>query len=379
LQVVTVRLDDGVLPARHREALARFLLRPAALDLLLHLLPALGLVQTLPNGLLKLDPEKVQPFLHGSPSDRLRQLAEAWRASREWNELLRLPGLHFEGQAWSNDPHSARQAILALLEAVPANQWWSLASFVAAVKDRQPDFQRPAGDYDSWYIRDAASQTYLRGFDHWDRVDGALVRHLIRHPLHWLGLVQLGDDGAAFRLTDYGAAFLGRSGWPEAGDAPTPLDFNAEGLIRLPAAGSAHDRFQLARISGWLPPEGADYVYRLTPASLARAVQKGITIPRILEFLQRAAGGAAAVETRPAWAALSGALRRWETRGGEAMLREAVVLKLSSAELLDLLRGTPAVRDYLGEAVGPAAVLVKPEHHAALRAALAQLGILADE
>ncbi len=60
------------------------------------------------------------------------------------------------------------------------------------------------------------------------------------------------------------------------------------------------------------------------------------------------------------------------------MLREAVVLKLSSAELLDLLRGTPAVRDYLGEAVGPAAVLVKQEHHAALRAALAQLGILAD-
>jgi hypothetical protein len=378
LQVVTVRLDDGALPPRHREALARFLHRPAALDLLLHLLQALGLAQALPNGALKLEPEKVQPFLRGAAPERTRHLAEAWRAAREWNELLQLPGLLFEGQSWSNDPRSARQAILALLAAVPAGQWWSLESFVAAVKDRQPDFQRPAGDYDSWYIRDAATQTYLRGFAHWDRVDGALVRHLIVAPLHWLGLVDVGEAAAAFRLTPCGAAFLGQAGWPEPEAAP-PLAFNAEGLIRFPAGGSAHDRFQLARISAWQPPEGADYLYRLTPASLARAVQKGITLPRILDFLQRAAGGPAAVEARPEWPSLSGALKRWETRGGEAVLREAVVLKLASVELLELLRGTPAVRDYLGEAVGPAAVLVRKDHLAPLRAALAHLGILTDD
>jgi hypothetical protein len=77
--------------------------------------------------------------------------------------------------------------------------------------------------------------------------------------------------------------------------------------------------------------------------------------------------------------ALTGAIQRWETRGSEAVLREAVVLKLANAELLDTLRGTPGLRDLLGEAVGPAAVLVKKDHFAEVRTALAALGILVDD
>jgi hypothetical protein len=379
LQVVGTRLEAGALPARHREALARFLRRPAALDLLLHLLQALGLVQAAPNAALKLEPEQVQPFLQAARPERIRRLAEAWRDSRDWNDLLHVPGLIFEGQAWRNDPVSARAAILALLRDVPGGTWWSLPSFVAAVHARQPDFQRPAGDYDSWYIRDAGTQTYLRGFANWDRVDGALVRYLIEGPLLWLGLADLDGAPRAFRLTPFGAALLGQAGWPEPEGEPPTLTFNAEGLMRLPASASGHDRFQLARISDWLPPDGDDYLFRLSPAALTRAAHKGITVPRILDFLQRAAGGPAAAQAQPAWEGLSGALRRWEGRGSEAVLREAAVLKLSNAELLDLLRGTPSVRDYLGEAVGPAAVLVKKDGLLALRAALAALGILVDE
>ena len=379
LQVVNVRLEAGQLPARHREALARFLRQPAALDWLLVLLQSLGLCTLSPHGPLKLEPDQVQPFLQAAPPERTRRLAAAWRAARDWNDLLQVPGLVFEGQSWRNDPLAAREALLALLAAVPAGEWWSLASFVAAVHDRQPDFQRPAGDYDSWYIRDAATQTYLRGFANWDRVDGALVRYLLEGPLHWLGLVELAGQPRAFRLTPTGAAFLDQAGWPEPEAAPLALTFNAEGLVRVPAAGSAHDRFQLARISDWLPPDGPDYLYRLTPAALARAAHKGITVARVLDFLQRAAGGLEAAQAQPAWSGLRGALQRWQTHGGEAVLRDAAVLKLASAELLEQLRGTPAMRDYLGEAVGPAAVLVRREHLAAVRKELAALGILVDD
>ena len=380
LQVVSVRLEAGALPARHRAALARFLRRPETLDFAVLLLQALGLCQAAPpNGPLKLEPAQVQPFLQAAPSERVRRLAEAWRDSRDWNDLLHLPGLLFEGQAWRNDPVTARQAILSLLADVPAGQWWSLDSFVAAVQERQPDFQRPAGDYDSWYIRDAVTQTYLRGFANWERVDGALVRWLIESPLRWLGLVETASPPPAFRLTPYGAACLGQAGWESGEAALASLTFNPEGLLHVPAAASAYDRFQLARISAWLPPAGPHYMYRLTPAALTRAAQKGITISRILDFLERAAGGPEVLAANPAWPVLSAALRRWETRGGEAVLRETVVLKLASAELLDTLRGAASIRDYLGEAVGPATVLVLKEHLAAVRAALAGMGILADE
>ena len=387
LQVTPVRPEAArSVPARHRESLADFLRQPAALDLGLHLLRQLGLVADSP---LKLDPVAVQPFLQAGSPERARRLAEAWRDSREWNDLLAVPGLVFEGAGWHNDPHGARSAILALLAAVPAGAWWSLDSFIQSVKERQPDFQRPAGDYDSWYIRDAAAGGYLRGFANWERVDGALVRWLIESPMAWLGLVETGPleeagdepaeagpPPAAFRLTPYGAALLGQAGWPEAPE-PAALEVAEPlGLVRAPAGATGHDRFQLARVSDWGRPEagpaGAVYPYRLTPGALKRAAQKGIPPGRIIGFLERAAAG------QPGLPPLLAALRRWEQHGPEVSLRQTVVLRLANPQLLDTLRAAPAVANLLGETLGPAAVMVRPDDVPALQSALAELGILAD-
>jgi hypothetical protein len=360
--------------------LASHLLAVPSLPLLLHLLRQLGL---LTGGLgrdpFKLDPEHVQPFLQAPPAERQRQLAEAWRDAPDWNDLLHVPGLAFEGTAWRNDPLAARQAILALLAGAPAGVWWSLPAFVSAVKERQPDFQRPAGDYASWYIRDAATGQYLRGFENWDHVDGALVAWVITHPMAWLGLVELAPHTApepGFRLTPAGAALLGQAGWDaDASEAaqPAALELFPDGLVRVPAEASAFHRFQVARISDWLAPgPGPVYGYRLTPSALGRAARKGISAARILAFLDSAA------PAHPALPALAAALQRWERRGPEAALRDVAVLRLASPDLLDRLRREPALRDLLGETLGPAAVAVRRADIPALRAALAELGMLAD-
>jgi hypothetical protein len=78
-----------------------------------------------------------------------------------------------------------------MLSQLPQDIWWNLPSFVNAIHDIQPDFQRPAGDYDSWFIRKDNSDDFLRGFSSWDEVDGALLRFLITGPLHWLGFYDL--------------------------------------------------------------------------------------------------------------------------------------------------------------------------------------------
>jgi hypothetical protein len=207
-------------------------------------------------------------------------------------------------------------------------------------------------------------------------VDGALVRWLIEVPLHWLGLVD--TAAGCFRVTALGAAFLGQAGWDEPDTAGAPLAIRADGTLHAIAATPAYDRFQLARISDWEPLDGEAYHYRLTPASLARAVRKGIELPRIIEFIERAGGGAEALNAAPDWALLRAALHRWEQNGPEAALSDTVVLRLSSVELLETLRRHASVRDYLGEALGPTAVAVRREHIPALRSAMAALGVLLD-
>ena len=93
-----------------------------------------------------------------------------------------------------------------LLDAIPEGKWWSLNAFVRDIKQKYADFQRPAGDYNSWFIKRESDGQYLRGFSSWDQVDGALVKYFITDILHWLGQVDLSiAEGAAeptaFKIT----------------------------------------------------------------------------------------------------------------------------------------------------------------------------------
>lgn len=381
LQINSVTLFEGRLSATARASVTPCMRQPAALELFTHLVGALGLAEGSP---FKPAANIARPFLEAERPKQIQRLAEAWRNSREWNDLKQLPGLVFEGTAWHNEPTAAREAILHWLAQVPPGVWWSLDSLVEAVKARQPDFQRRGGDYESWYIRDAASGDYLRGFANWERVDGALIRWVIENPLSWFGLVEISTIDTesetrpnpanatvkAFRLTPDGAAFLGQGEWP-APLPPVPVLASADGLLRVPLAASRYVRFQTARIADWLPLEEDHYAYRLTPASLERAGQRGITIHRMLAFLREATHG----DVPPA---LLGALQRWERAGTEATLAEVVILKLKSAELLETLYATPAIHPYLGERLGPAIITVRREAVDELRAALAEVGILLD-
>lgn len=147
-------------------------------------------------------PEAVRNFLEADRGEALKQLASAWLSSEGFNELRLLPGLLIEGK-WINDPLQTRHFLLEILQALPEGKWWNLASLIADIKERRADFQRSAGDYDSWYLRDVESGDYLRGFEYWDQVDGALIAFLVRGPLHWLGILDLaapekGVEGISF-------------------------------------------------------------------------------------------------------------------------------------------------------------------------------------
>lgn len=359
--LAAIQLRPGRVPAV--ESLTDHLRLPAY-DLLLALLADLQLI----TPARKLDPDRVRPFLQSSRADQLRALAEAWRGSSAWNDLLHVPTLHAEAGAWRNDPVAARALVIRLCAELPPGEWRSVESFVGFVREHYPDFQRPAGDYDSWYIRDADSGEYLRGFEHWDRVDGALVRFLIVGPMHWLGLTDVRYSPDAFRLTPIFPAFVGQREWSIA-EKPQKIVLRPDAALQVSRAVNRYDRFQAARIGEWEQSRERDtYVYRLGGGSLEAAARQGITAKHVAAFLRRAC-------EPPLPPAVLDAVERWGAKGIEVRAARTLILRAAHADVLELLRRSPKTKHYLGEAIGDLAVEVK--NWDKLREAMVELGIFA--
>lgn len=368
-QVTSVKLAEGMWPARHAEALRRFLHQPAALAFYTHLAEALGLITAPAGQPVRLEAAAARTWLE---DDRQQAwtLAQAWRDSAAWNDLRHLPGLLFEGE-WHNDPVMARAAVLNHLAHVPVGVPWELESFVQALRERDPDFQRPGGDYDAWYIRDSASQQFLRGITHWPRIDGALIRWLITAPLAWLGAVALNAENTVFALTPLGEALTRATPWLAPPPDETPWALTPAGLVTVPLRAPAYARFQLARVCNWVEPTATHWRYRLAPAALKRAAKHNIGVPAVQAFLQKHTGAALPPN-------LLTALQRWERAGGEASVREMIVLKTATPAVLEQLRRDPALRDRLGEALTETLIEVRADSVDDVRAWLAALGLLTD-
>ncbi len=375
LQIVDVPPDATAAQAQVAEALAPHWLKArsaAEVALLFGLAQDLGVVAPRAEGVLKPVPPRARRWLETTRPRQVRALAEAWRAGVHFNALWHTPGLRPEDTGWANDPLLARQTVLTYLELAPPDAWWPVDELIALIKDEEPDFQRPGGDYASWYIRDAESGEYLHGFESWDHVEGAMLRFILTGPMHWLGLVDVGDGGAWCRLTAYGRALLGEVAWPDPREERPPLHIAADGTLHAPRTMSRYERFQVARISTWEKP-GDPYVYRLTADSLQRAAEQGLPTDAIRAFLRRVSGQ----DTLPA--AVQKLLEHWERTGGaDVWMTRAVVLRTTTPDALQAILEMPELRRYVGAQLGPTAVLVLAGQEHALAAALHKAGLLVE-
>jgi len=318
--------------------------------------------------------EAVKKFLEAPRAEALSMLAETWKTSATFDELRLLPSILCEGE-WINSPHVTRSTLHGFIHAIPNNQWWSFPAFLRDLKLKHPDFQRPAGDYDSWFIKRAADGQYLRGFAYWDSVDGALVRFVIQ-IMRWLGLADLaspeeGKDFTAFRLTQYATrnthagtqvnTYTGKQG---------KITIASSGKISVERLAPRAIRYQIARFCDWDNERADEYQYHVSARSLKRASEQGLKAEQLLSLLVKHTKG----NVPPA---LVKALKRWEVNGTEARAESQTVLRVSRPEVLEELRKSKAAR-FLGEPLGPTAVIVKSEAVPKIAAALAEMGLLLD-
>jgi hypothetical protein len=370
LQLNNPLLDGETLAQGDRAAVHDFLLKPS--DERILFLFGVGVSADLIDVQAgKASPKRAEArrWLSASRAVQVQNLAEGWRGSTVYRDLWHIAGLHPDpgGELDEYDAAVARENVLELMgNLVPKQDWWSLDSFIWAVKESDPDFQRPGGDYDSWYIRNDEDE-YLKGFESWDAVEGALLEFYISGPMHWLGLVDLGEDAA--RLTAYGRAFLGQNPWPTPADPEDKITVKDDGTLMISRKMSRVDRFQAARFTTWVSA-GDPYVYKLDAAGIQRAGEQGINTGHIASFISRALGDA------PVPPSITQLLENWRSGPAAAVsMEKLLVLRTTAPETLDQILDAPPLRRYLGARLGPMAVIVRAGQWDALRGALGEQGI----
>lgn len=382
IQNAPVRLQaDGRWPARSTQAIEP-MLRHAGLNqsqrnkrfaLIQRLIARMGWLRAT-HPALRLAPQPVMDWLRMPPVAQLHALWEAWRDDPEWNDLRQVERLSFEMEhAWSNHPLAERAAICCLLAdwARQRNSHtFAVADFIDYMRTVHPDFARIDGRYDTWHIRDTLTGDFLHGFEHWDDVEGALIAGLLEGPLQWLGAIQI-DDGVA-HLTEFGRHVLL--------DEPAPQIAASEaGGLRVGPDGDVWvsrtalwQRFQLSRIADWVSSRNDGYIFRLSPASLTRGREQGISAPRVIEFLQRHSDA-------PVPPSLVRAIRQWGERGAEARLEVATLLRAKDATTLDAMLALPAVRNAAVERLSPTCAIVRARDADELVAEITRSGMLVEQ
>lgn len=326
------------------------------------------------NAKRELEPEALPRFFQQDRSAILADWAACWMSSSDINDLRNMPGLVCEGD-WHNDPLKARQFIVEMLHGLNQGDWYSLTAFIEAVKALQPDFQRSSGEYDLWFIRKAESSLFLRGFDHWGEVEGALIRYLVNGPLHWLGMTDLGrgkeKSETSFRLTPAFFALLNKEKPSVQPAKETPIKVSADLSFTIPVGASRPLRYQIARFCEIRSLTAVETCYEITAASLKLAQENGLKPSQLVQYLEKNLKS-------PLPKSLILLAEQWEKNGKVEEVTTATLLRTHSPEVLQQLAANPHTAKFVLEQLTPTNALINPAGIKVIKQSLLELGLLTE-
>lgn len=348
------------------------LIHPQSLQLCLALMREIGLIR---KGTLEADLDAVPEFLLADRMLSLQHLYMTWKHSTSWNDLADLPSLRTGRDSWPNDPLLPRRTLLRWLAQLKVGSWYSITDLVRAIYEEDPAFQRPGGQFDTWYLQDKDGVP-LDGIEHWFTVEGTLLRTLMTGPLRWFGAVQLGYEMAQGPVSGFTPTKLFSlledpgSKLPAVEEKGVAI-VRADGSVAVPRLAPRSLRYQLARLLEWEGQTDQVYHYRLSIRAMKRAQHQGLEFKQVRSILAQASES----ELPPA---VIRAMQDFEVRGYEAKIDQHQLLRVSSPDLLDSLLNQPSTQKYILERLNQTTAIVQNKHWDKLIRAAVALGILID-
>ncbi|RPI31969.1 MAG: hypothetical protein EHM70_10130 [Chloroflexota bacterium] len=294
----------------------------------------------------------VTDFFALSAADRVRRTYDTWRQENFYNELMMLlPVTRIKTLQQPLIPAPkpvvrARQFVIDMLRRDVPKDWRLIQDVVDTVRDQDYEFLFPRPKRTSYYYYglqhpyDTSTNSMGLSFPDiyneekgWDIVEANFIRAIIRGPLFWMGLVDLGIQDPkrpgpdAFRLTSLGQWLLNLGPLPEI---PTEGGrIVVQPNLHIIALDPVQDStlVTLDHFADRLTAERA-VEYRLTRQSVYAGQQEGWDVSRVKEFLTTNTGS-----DLPANVART--LDEWQLQYERVTIHPEVVLAHGSAEIID--------------------------------------------
>ncbi len=330
------------------------------------------------NGILDKDRNISAPegktILLEEETDLLRELYKNWYKSEQTNDLRMIPELEFDGQ-WVNNPIKPRRAIVDMIQALHAEQWYQLEEMVQWIYESSPHFMRSGGEYEQWFIKKRGSEEYLQGFDAWPEVDGAYAHYLISGPLHWLGMIELGqlkgaDENLLFKKHNIEEYLIDERPNETKESQPQRAIIHKNGEIYLPIKAEREMLYHFARFCIWNGKNESYFKFKLTPDAIRRAAHQQVSISHI-ETIFRKYG------QEPIPDNIFTLLSRWKKSGAEIEIEEQVIVRFKDPKTLKQLN-YKSIQNLIMDILNPTTVIIRRKDIRKFENALVETGYLAE-
>ena len=338
------------------------------------LLMALGLLRE-QGGMLCTAPARdyfLLPLL-----ERARLCYHLWLETPFWNELLYLPEVALRPVPAPLEPAQkevvqGHSSIVARVAHEHAGTWHDVATFIARTKLYTPNLLFPrqyglrteryslgSNPY-GWDFR--LRHGWLTPREGWYQVEGGFIRAVVTGPLHWLGLVdtKTEEKRTLFRLSPGFSLIAGNTVLEGVEETPGRLIVqpNFE-LIALAPISEA----LLIRLDRFAERISLEHVaqYRLTKASVTRAIQRGLYADAIQQVLEEASQNEIPQNVRYS-------LVEWERQARRVELWQGMsLLEVDDAGLLDDFFADETIRPLFGRRLSPTLAEVAPQQLATVQ------------
>ncbi len=309
--------------------------------------------------------------------ERARLCYHLWLETPFWNELLYLPEVALRPVPPPLEPAQqevvqGHSSIVARVAHEHAGMWHDVATFIARTKLYAPNLLFPrqyglrteryslgSNPY-GWDFR--LRHGWLTPREGWYQVEGGFIRAVVTGPLHWLGLVdtKIEEKRTLFRLSPGFSLIAGNMVVEHVEEAPGRLIVqpNFE-LVALAPISEA----LLIRLDRFAERISLEHVaqYRLTKASVTRAIQRGLYADAIQQVLEEASHNEIPQNVRYS-------LVEWERQARRVELWQSLsLLEVDEAGLLDDFFADETLRPLFGRRLSPTLAEVASQQLAAVQ------------